>query len=110
MDDFGSGYSSLNMLNEVPVDCLKLDIAFLQNNKPGMHGGSILNFVINLAKWMGLSVIAEGIETKEQVLFLRSISCTSGQGYFFPAPSPAGLRGSYDPFFCCRGKDGETAF
>ena len=88
MDDFGSGYSSLNMLNEVPVDCLKLDIAFLQNNKPGMHGGSILNFVINLAKWMGLSVIAEGIETKEQVLFLRSISCTSGQGYFFSRPLP----------------------
>ena len=86
MDDFGKGYSSLNMISEVPVDTLKLDMKFLQNHTDGGRSGNILNFVINLAKWLGLSVIAEGIETQEHVSFLKSMRCNFGQGYFFSKP------------------------
>ncbi len=86
MDDFGSGYSSLNMLNEVPVDLLKLDMRFLQNNTTENRSNSIINFVIRLAEGLKLSVIAEGIETKEDFSFLQSMGCTFGQGYYFAKP------------------------
>lgn len=88
MDDFGSGYSSLNMLSEVPVDTLKLDMRFLQNAQGSSRGGNILFFIMNLAKWLEVSVVAEGIETKEQMLFLSSLGCDYGQGYYFAKPMP----------------------
>lgn len=88
MDDFGSGYSSLNMLSEVPVDTLKLDMGFLRHQTEDGHDGNILNFVINLAKWLDLAVIAEGIELKEQLDFLKSLGCSYGQGYYFSKPIP----------------------
>lgn len=84
MDDFGSGYSSLNMLAQVPVDALKLDMRFLQSSAD--QSRNVLNFVISLAKWMNLSVVAEGIETKEQAAFLGSMGCNHGQGYYFSSP------------------------
>lgn len=84
MDDFGSGYSSLNMLCEVPFDVLKLDIKFLRDyEKSSYKAGNILNFVIGLAKWINVPIFAEGIETKNQVEFLKSMGCCSGQGYYF---------------------------
>ncbi|MDD3184202.1 MAG: EAL domain-containing protein [Anaerostipes sp.] len=86
MDDFGTGYSSLNMLNEIPVDTIKLDMGFLKNNDVNNHTGNIINFVITLAKWLEVSVVAEGVETKEQFLFLKSMSCAYGQGYYFSRP------------------------
>ncbi|MEG1345326.1 MAG: EAL domain-containing protein, partial [Acidaminococcaceae bacterium] len=70
MDDFGKGYSSLNMLNDVPVDAIKLDMKFLHDTKVGVRSGNILNFVVNMANWLGMPVIAEGVETLEQVVFL----------------------------------------
>lgn len=88
MDDFGSGYSSLNMLNEMKLDILKLDTKFIQSEMSKPISRSILRFIINLAHWMGLSVVAEGVETAEQVQRLRAIACDYVQGFFFSRPIP----------------------
>ncbi|MEG1799339.1 MAG: EAL domain-containing protein, partial [Synergistaceae bacterium] len=90
MDDFGSGYSSLNMLNELPIDVLKLDMRFMKdaNRTNKRSSGNILNFVVGLSKWMDIPVIAEGIETKEQGMFLRGMGCSKGQGYYYSKPMP----------------------
>ena len=89
MDDFGSGYSSLNMLNQMPIDVLKLDMKFIQSEtaKPLEHG--ILQFVIDLARRMHLSVVAEGVETREQLERLLEVDCDYVQGYYFARPMPA---------------------
>lgn len=88
MDDFGSGYSSLNMLAAMPIDILKLDMKFVQNYSEADNSRSILSFVIGLAKWMNLYVIAEGVETKEQLDLLRGMDCNLAQGYYFSKPLP----------------------
>ncbi len=88
MDDFGSGYSSLNMLKDVPVDLLKLDMKFLSGDETG-RGGSILNSIIRMAKWLNLPVLAEGVETAVQAEFLKSIGCELVQGYYYARPLPA---------------------
>ena len=67
MDDFGTGYSSLNMLNRMPIDILKLDMKFIQGEAKRTAKHGILRFIMDLARWMGLSVVAEGVETKEQL-------------------------------------------
>jgi diguanylate cyclase (GGDEF)-like protein len=89
MDDFGSGYSSLNMLNQMPIDVLKLDMKFIQSEtaKPLEHG--ILQFVIDLARRMHLSVVAEGVETREQLDRLLEVDCDYVQGYYFARPMSA---------------------
>ncbi|MEG1994075.1 MAG: EAL domain-containing protein, partial [Oscillospiraceae bacterium] len=89
MDDFGSGYSSLNMLSDVPVDTLKLDMRFLRGNNSKNKSEDILDFIVNLAERLKLSVIAEGIETQIDLNFLRSIGCEFGQGYYFSKPLPS---------------------
>lgn len=88
MDDFGSGYSSLNMLNQMPLDILKLDMKFIQSEtaKPNKQG--ILRFIMGLARWMKLSVVAEGVETPEQMERLREIGCDYAQGYYMARPMP----------------------
>lgn len=86
MDDFGSGYSSLNMLAEMPVDILKLDMGFIQNEAGSGNGKGILNFVISLAKWLDLAVIAEGVETADQIAALRSMDCNYVQGFYYARP------------------------
>jgi len=88
MDDFGSGYSSLNMLKEIDVDVLKIDIAFLSGKETLGRGANILSSVVRLAKRINLPVIIEGVETKKQIDFLRSIGCRYGQGYYFAKPMP----------------------
>lgn len=88
MDDFGSGYSSLNMLKETVVDVLKLDLAFLYGDNKKNRGENILASVIRMAKWMDLAVIAEGVETKEQADFLQEIGCVIAQGYYYARPMP----------------------
>lgn len=85
MDDFGSGYSSLNTLKDVPVDTLKLDLKFLAGDNTG-KGGIIINSVIRMARWMDIPVIAEGVETVSQAEYLRSIGCHYMQGYYFSKP------------------------
>lgn len=86
MDDFGSGYSSLNMLAEMPVDVLKLDMGFIQSETRNTSGKGILSFAISLAKWLDLAVVAEGVETKEQIATLRTMECNYIQGYYYSKP------------------------
>ena len=89
MDDFGSGYSSLNVLKDIDIDIIKLDMEFLRGNlKTGSRGGTILSSVVRMAKWLNIPVIAEGVETAEQANFLRSIGCDHIQGFFYSRPLP----------------------
>lgn len=84
MDDFGSGYSSLNMLKDISVDVLKIDTRFLEAGCDGnTKGKEILESIIKMAKWIGLSIIAEGVETDEQKNFLLDRGCHYAQGFYF---------------------------
>ena len=86
MDDFGSGYSSLNMLKDLHVDILKIDMAFLKKAKDEERSKKILQMVISLSKQLGMPVITEGVENAEQVAFLTEIGCDMFQGYYFAKP------------------------
>lgn len=89
MDDFGSGYSSLNMLKDVNVDVLKIDMKFLEMNEQSAGKGmGILEAIINMARLIGLRLIAEGVEDQKQVDFLLDMGCVYGQGYYFYRPMP----------------------
>lgn len=88
MDDFGSGYSSLNMLKNVPVDVVKLDKGFLDEILSTEKGKKIVQHSVAMVKDLDLKVIAEGVETQEQLEFLKQSSCDLVQGYFFSKPLP----------------------
>ena len=89
MDDFGSGYSSLNMLKDVNVDVIKIDTKFLDMNENSQSRGmGILETIVRMARVMQMKIIAEGVERKEQVDFLRNIGCIYGQGYYYYKPLP----------------------
>jgi diguanylate cyclase (GGDEF)-like protein len=88
MDDFGTGYSSLNMLSELPIQILKLDMKFIQNETEKKNNKSILGFVVSLAKWLNLLVVAEGVETLKQAEILRELSCDFAQGFYYARPLP----------------------
>ena len=88
MDDFGSGYSSLNVLKDIAVDVLKIDMKFLSGTDEGGRSENILGSVVRMAKWLNMPVVAEGVERKEQVTFLRSIGCEFIQGFYFAKPMP----------------------
>ena len=75
MDDFGSGYSSLNVLKDIAVDVLKIDMKFLSDTDQEGRSQNILASVVRMAKWLNLPVIAEGVERREQVDFLHSVGC-----------------------------------
>lgn len=89
MDDFGSGYSSLNMLKDVKVDILKIDMKFLDlDEKSADKGMGILETIIRMARLMEMPIIAEGVETESQMDFLLEMGCLYGQGYYFYKPMP----------------------
>jgi diguanylate cyclase (GGDEF)-like protein len=88
MDDFGSGYSSLNTLKEIPVDVLKIDMKFLSGNADAARGRCILASVIRMAGWLSTPVIMEGVETVQQKDLLKSIGCGYVQGFYFARPMP----------------------
>ena len=88
MDAFGSGYSSLNMLSELPVDVLKLDLKFLRTGTDAGRRHRIMQAVIDLAHTLHLLVIAEGVETKEESLLLEEMGCQYAQGYYYGRPVP----------------------
>ena len=90
LDDFGTGYSSLNMLNEINADVLKMDMRFIQTKSEKEAQQGILKLIINLARWMDMKVIAEGVETQEQLMRIRDAGCDYVQGYLFSKPLPAG--------------------
>ena len=87
MDDFGSGYSSLNMLKDINVDVLKIDMRFL--DRDDRRSKDIMESVIRMARWLDLPVIAEGVETREQVNFLLDVGCSYAQGYYYARPMEA---------------------
>ena len=86
IDDFGSGYSSLNLLKDFEVDVLKIDMNFLSNTGSQKRTDIILEHVISMAQKLDMQVIAEGVETKQQLEMLNSIGCDFFQGYYFSKP------------------------
>lgn len=88
MDDFGSGYSSLNVLLETPFDVIKLDKKFMDNMIVSDKGKLLLEHVVSMANKLDLGLLAEGVETKEQVELLQRIGCDQVQGYYYAKPMP----------------------
>ena len=88
MDDFGSGYSSLNTLKSTKFDVLKIDRAFLSSFLNDEKGKKIISHTISMSKDVGLGLIAEGVETLEQAKFLQDCGCDIAQGYYYAKPMP----------------------
>lgn len=89
MDDFGTGYSSLNHLHTLPFDVLKIDRSFVMRMSEGEQPLQIVRTIVELARVLGMDVVAEGIETHQQYEMLRELGCRFGQGYLFSRPVPA---------------------
>ncbi|MDE6567888.1 MAG: EAL domain-containing protein, partial [Lachnospiraceae bacterium] len=89
MDDFGSGYSSLNILLETPFDVIKLDKKFMENMMVSSKGRLILEQVVSMANKLELGLLAEGVETRDQIDLLHNIGCDQVQGYYYAKPMPA---------------------
>jgi EAL domain-containing protein (putative c-di-GMP-specific phosphodiesterase class I) len=89
IDDFGTGYSSLSYLKQLPIDTVKLDQSFVKGATTDPDDAALVMAIITLAHNLKLKVIAEGIETAEQLAFLRLLKCDEGQGYLFGRPTPA---------------------
>ncbi|HWS67810.1 MAG TPA: EAL domain-containing protein [Steroidobacteraceae bacterium] len=90
MDDFGTGYSGLSQLARLPIDALKIDRAFIAEMTTSSEHMAIVSTIINLAKALGMLVVAEGVETGEQAVRLQALGCDEAQGYLFSRPLPAG--------------------
>lgn len=88
MDDFGTGYSSLNMITSIPIDVLKMDMIFIRNMNKDEKSLKLVELVIDIAKFLNVPVVAEGVEDKEQVEQLRKMGCDIIQGYYFSKPVP----------------------
>lgn len=89
MDDFGSGYSSLNMLSSMPVDILKMDMAFIRNIERNEKDFRLVELIVDIAHYLKVPVIAEGVETERQLNLLKNAGCSLVQGYYFSRPLPA---------------------
>jgi EAL domain-containing protein (putative c-di-GMP-specific phosphodiesterase class I) len=94
IDDFGTGYSSLSCLHEFPLDCLKIDRAFA-THAVDRDRAAILNAIVHLAHNLGMGVVAEGIETTDQLAMLQGLDCDFGQGYLFARPLDARDAGQF---------------
>jgi EAL domain-containing protein (putative c-di-GMP-specific phosphodiesterase class I) len=88
-DDFGTGYASLSYLKKFPLDGLKIDRSFVTDLRPGSGDAAIVDSMIQLARKLGLTVVAAGIENRETVDLLLAMNCQEGQGYHFSRPVPA---------------------
>lgn len=88
IDDFGSGYSSLNMLMNMTVSTLKLDMGFVRSVGSDERTNCVVNSIVRMAKWLEMGVVAEGVETQTHIDYLRSIGCDRVQGYYFSRPVP----------------------
>lgn len=88
MDDFGSGYSSLNMLKNTPVNTIKLDREFLNETVATQKGQTVIQYTISMVKELDLNIVAEGVETEKQAKFLLDAGCITAQGYYFSKPMP----------------------
>lgn len=89
IDDFGTGYSSLSMINKIPLDALKIDMIFIKNAFASQKDNQMLKIIIDIASYLKVPTIAEGVETIEQVAVLKALGCDIVQGYYFSKPIPA---------------------
>jgi len=89
VDDFGTGYSSLSYLRKFPIDALKIDQSFIHQNSTTPDDSTIVSAVIAMGRSLKLRVVAEGVETLEQLMFLRALQCDEAQGFYFGRPVPA---------------------
>jgi len=88
LDDFGTGYSSLTYLKKLPIDCIKLDKSFIQSIEENNNDAHIIKFILQLSKSLNYGIVAEGIETKEQLKYLNKHNCECGQGFLMGRPVP----------------------
>jgi EAL domain-containing protein (putative c-di-GMP-specific phosphodiesterase class I) len=88
MDDFGTGYSSLNMITSIPIDALKLDMKFVRNMEKDEKSMKLVELVLEIAEFLQVPVIAEGVETENQLRLLKERNCDIIQGYYFSKPVP----------------------
>jgi EAL domain-containing protein (putative c-di-GMP-specific phosphodiesterase class I) len=88
MDDFGTGYSSLGCLHRFPLQGLKIDRSFVATTSARRDYAAVIQAIITLARNLGIEVVAEGVETAEQVALLQALDCEFGQGYYFAKPLP----------------------
>jgi EAL domain-containing protein (putative c-di-GMP-specific phosphodiesterase class I) len=86
IDDFGTGYSSLSYLHRFPIDTLKVDRSFVMRMADNNENMEIVRTILMLAQNLGMDVVAEGVETREQLALLRKLGCESGQGFLFSKP------------------------
>ncbi|SEP21728.1 diguanylate cyclase (GGDEF) domain-containing protein [Salinihabitans flavidus] len=91
LDDFGTGYSSLSYLERFPVDCLKIDQSFIRQISAVGAKSTLVTTIINMAHTLKLRVVAEGVETKEELQFIKNRGCDEGQGYYFSRPLPSSV-------------------
>lgn len=89
MDDFGTGYSSLNMLTKLPIDILKLDMAFIRHMTENPGDRKMVKLVVDIADFLAVPTIAEGVESEDQLTILKDYGCKIIQGYYFSKPVPA---------------------
>ena len=89
MDDFGSGYSSLNMLTTIPIDVLKMDMKFVRNMLKDEKSFKLCDLVMDISRFLDVPVVAEGVEEQAQVDNLKEMGCEIIQGYYFSKPLPA---------------------
>jgi len=89
IDDFGTGYSSLHYLREMPIDSIKIDRSFIRNLTDNAQDQAIVMAIVAMARRLGLRIIAEGVETADQVRILRALGCDEIQGYLISPPIPA---------------------
>ena len=106
MDDFGTGYSSLNMISTLPIDALKLDMQFIRNAFKEDGNTHMLEVIIGISDFLSVPVIAEGVETEEQLHALKNIGCDIVQGYFFSKPVPSE---KFEPFILQK-KEADAAY
>ena len=88
MDDFGSGYSSLNMLSDMPIDVLKMDMKFIRNIETSETDRRLVSLILDIARYLKVDVVAEGVETEGQLEILKQGKCELVQGYYFSRPLP----------------------
>ena len=93
LDDFGSGFSSLNYVKDLPVDGLKIDKSFVDGLGEDAVNDAIVRLIVNFAHTLGLEVTAEGVENGQQVASLTAMSCDLAQGFYFSKPLPTRQRG-----------------